>query len=303
MKTFSFTTLSDHNYLDRGIALYESISKFLDNYNLYYLCLDEYTFEKLKSIGDPNLVPCLLSEEFEGNEDFDKLLNENKYAPVGLTEKQYERLKVFPGFSEFHFALGSFFTNHIMETRNPYQLLYVDADILFYCSPKLIFDSVDGCSIGIIRHRHNKIGCIAGGYNVGVVYFRGDEVGRRCLRWWRDVVLNKNNEWHKKFGTCGDQKYLELFEKLFGNVKILDDDIGHGAPWNFHLYKYYADKTKIRWGDIIQDLVFVHFSHFDCNEKSYSVARKVEWKLHKPAKKYYDEYAKIIRDVRERYEL
>jgi len=61
--------------------------------------------------------------------------------------------------------------------------------------------------------------------------------------------MDPNNRWHKTHGLCGDQKYLELFFDLFEskNIKILDENIGHGAPWNFTLYGYIDGG----WGFII----------------------------------------------------
>lgn len=300
---YAFTTLSDRNYLDKGIALYESISKFLMHYELFYLCLDEATFNKLAEIDDPRLIPLLITDEFKDNKDFGILVENNRSVPIGLPDEYYVKNELFPGYSDFHFALGSFFTHHIMEKESPDGILYVDSDVLFYCSPELIFDAVVGKSIGIIKHRHNEIGCTAGGYNVGIVYFRNDPIGSNCLFWWHTVVMNKKNPWFETHGGCGDQKYLELFEVLFGNVKILDEDIGHGAPWNFSLYEYFDDKTIISWNGAIQPLVFVHFSHFNYVGDKYRVARRKEWCMWMPAKKYYDDYLLTLQSVKWRYNL
>ena len=289
-----FTTLSDKYYLDRGIALYESIDRLMKvDYRLYYLCLDEITFNKLRKINNKELVPLYIKEEFRYNKDFDFLVKNNKSVPEGH--------------SPFHFTLNSFFTNHIMERESPESILSIDADIIFRHSPEIIFEHADK-SIGLILHRHNKIGAKVGGFNVGVIYFRNDDIGRKCLKWWRDVVMDKNNKWHKTHGTWADQKYLELFPVLFEkeNIKILDDNIGHAAPWNFTLYNY--SDNKIIWKGITQILVFIHFSQFNYNENSYKVQRKKEWDffhlLRNPAiKKYYDEYFEILKDVKQRHEL
>jgi len=294
-----FTTLFDVNYIDRGIALYESISKFLSDYKLYCLCLDDLTFNKIREINDTKFIPLHIKDEFYNNKDFEILTKHNESVPITTPAKKCIR----PGLSPFHFALASFFTHHIMEKELPEDILYVDSDIIFYSSPDLIFNSVKGKSIGIVMHRHNKVGCWVGGYNVGTVYFRNNEIGRKCLKWWRDVAMDKSNKWFPKYGHCGDQKYIELFEPMFGDVKILDDDIGHGAPWNFRLYKYFKDKTIIEWNGKIQPLVFIHFSQFNYTEKSYKVARKKEWQEYPPAKRYNKEYFEILKSVKRRYKL
>jgi len=290
-----FVTLSDKYYLNKGIALYESINQLMRiDYRLYYLCLDELTFDKLKEINDKKLIPLYIKDEFHNNKDFELLAKNNKSNPNN--------------YSNFHFALGSFFSNYIMEKESPESVLYIDADIIFYHSPEIIFKYANK-SIGLILHRHNEIGTTVGGYNVGIIYFCNDIIGKKCLKWWRDVVMDINNKWHETHGMCGDQKYLELFEPLFGkeNIKVLDENIGHGAPWNFTLYKYFNDKNIIEWKGNIQNFVFNHFSHFNYDENSYKIQRKNEWgdKLLKNPmiKRYYDEYFKILKNVKRRYEL
>jgi len=313
MKTL--VTLSDKHYLDRGIALYESIEKLMKiDYKLYYLCLDKVTFNKLKEINNEKLIPLYIKDEFHNNKDFDILVKSNISIPNGH--------------SDYHFALGSFFTNHIMEKESPEEILYIDADIIFYYSPEIVFKYTKDKSIGLILHRHNHIGAKVGGFNVGIIYFNNNIVGRKCLKWWRDIVMNKNDKWYITHGIreddlfkncvhlpelnnfAGDQKCLESFEQLFGkeNIKILDEDMGHGAPWNFTLYEYFNEKRVIRWNGVVQALVFNHFSHFIYNEDSYSVDRDEEWREFKllenlAIKRYYDKYFEILKDVKQRYKL
>ena len=179
MKTF--TTLFDANYLDKAIALYESLNRFLDDYKLYCLCLDDGAFNKIKEINDKRLIPLHIKDELQEDEDFKTLVKYNESVPAGEVAKKGK----IAGLSDFHFALGSFFTNHIMVKEQPEDILYIDSDIIFYHSPELIYDSMVGNSIGLILHRHVAIGKEVGGYNVGIVYFRNDETGRGCLKWWR----------------------------------------------------------------------------------------------------------------------
>ena len=287
--------------MDRGLVLYESIRSFLSEFRLYYLCLDEDTFYQLHRVHDKRLVPLLMSDCFQNNSDFQLLMKNNRSVPVGMPEEWYQENNLFPGYSDFHFALGSFFTHYVMQEYTPEDILYVDADIVFYHNPQLVFDSGRKKSIGIIRHRHNEVGCVAGGYNVGVVYFKNNVTGKACLQWWRDVVMNKSNPWFSTHGGCGDQKYLELFIPMFSDVQILDEDIGHGAPWNFSLYRYFDDPYIIEWNGVVQPLVFIHFSHFNYKRDAYRVARRGEWYLHAPAKRYYDAYFQMLWDVRKRY--
>ena len=54
----TITTLSDKNYLLKGIALYESlIETTKGEFTLHYLCLDDFTYDKLYELKLPHLIP------------------------------------------------------------------------------------------------------------------------------------------------------------------------------------------------------------------------------------------------------
>ena len=116
--------------------------------------------------------------------------------------------------------------------------------------------------------------------------------------------MDPSNEWFDKYGAVGDQVYLEGFAPLFGeeNVAVLDEHIGHGAPWNLSLYEY--EGHDIIWNGKKQKLVFIHFSHFtpDFKNNTYSRDRSGEWNcvLNNPNPfiiKYYDNYFERLKDV------
>ena len=109
--------------------------------------------------------------------------------------------------------------------------------------------------------------------------------------------MDPTNEWFEQYGRVGDQVYLEGFAPLFGesNVAVLDDMIGHGAPWNLSLYQY--DGDEIVWEGRRQKMVFIHFSHFTPNfeNDTYSIDRSGEWDCvlsnpHPRVIEYYDDY-------------
>ena len=93
------------------------------------------------------------------------------------------------------------------------------------------------------------------------------------------------------YGTCGDQKYLELFDKLFdkNKIKILCHEVGNIAPWNLHMCKLLGNNEML-WYDHegfvlepktskVQSIVFMHFSHFtpDFENQSFKLDRDGEW--------------------------
>jgi len=317
--TKHFVTLSDSNYLVYGLTLYESIKKNIgSDFKLYYLALDDFTYNKLEELDNPDIEVYSIND-IENDDMFDTLKDNNESRPIDTSDGQ----------SPFHWALASFFTFFIMRTKQPSHCLYIDSDIIFYQDPQMLFDSVENHSIGIITHKHMKLNKWAkdvGYYNVGVIYFRNDEVGYKCLKWWSGVVADKNNPWFEHFGTCGDQKYLECFEDLFGenNIKILCRDVGNGAPWNFHKFQEkdkFFRRGQIHWLDeerivlidtdsVVQDLVFNHFSHFtpDFDNDTYTVDRDGEWsnicKIDEPGiKDIYDDYFESIKITKRNYGL
>lgn len=288
----NLVTLSDINYINKGLILFDSLLNNTDeDFKLYYLCLDDYTYGILKNIDNNKLIPYHI-DNIINDDEFKKLINSSKSLDDNT-------INLSSTFSTYHFASASYVTFHLMEKYKLPEIIYIDSDIKFYGDFNDIFKSIENKSIGLILHRHNNIGCFVGGYNVGIIYFKNDEPGYNCLKWWRDCMIDKDNPWSEKYGTCGDQKYLEAFGMLFGddNIKILDDDIGHGAPWNFRLYQY-QNNNNIIWEGKNQKILFNHFSHFDINyeNNNYKIDKEGEWRsCLKPyfrgeIKKYYDDY-------------
>ena len=273
--------LSDKNYLKYGMALYDSLlENCKQDFTLHYLCMDDETYDAMNGLGlrSVNLVKM---QEIEETEDFKTLKENTVYDPSGD--------------NTYCWALGSFFSEYLVSNLNLKDVLYVDSDICFYNSIDKMYETISKKSIAIMLHRHNEIGAYVGAYNVGVIYFKNNEPGYRCLRWWRDCVMNPNNEWAEKYGTCGDQKYLEAFGSLFGkeNICIIDEEIGHGAPWNMGIYSYLDGRIggKISWTpdqklDLgienktrEQDMYFVHFAQFtpDYENQRYRFDRSGAW--------------------------
>ncbi len=242
--TRRYCTLSDKNYLKFGKALIDSlISHSTEDFVLYYLCLDEETFESLTDYNS-KVVPVRLSDVENSNQDLVNFKNRKPY-------------------NQFCWSLASCFSYYLLKEKQLDDILYIDSDIYFYQDPKLIFDEVGEKSVGIIRHRHNTNLSVDGEYNVGTVYFRNSDLGIKTLKNWMECVIL---ETRPDLATCGDQKYLELFELIcggpFNELCVIDKTIAHGAPWNFRLYvyDYYNQDGTVVWGDRKQPLVFNHFS-------------------------------------------
>ena len=271
-------TLSDSNYLHLGLCLYESIAESCStDFTFHYLCIDDESYDSLKQREGKNLKAYSI-KDLESSKDFDTLKQNTTYAPMSSDVS-----------NTYCFSLASFFSKFLIDTQEVKDIIYVDADVLFYNNIEEIHKQASAKSIGIMLHRHNEVGCHVGAYNVGIIYFKNDKPGYECLTWWKDCVINPENKWATEYGTCGDQKYLEAFEILFGqeNICVIDEEIGHGAPWNMGLYEYVDDsiggefiwkpldhqgnKLSLGISDFNfkkQKMYFIHFSQFNPDYES-----------------------------------
>lgn len=269
----------------KGIAMCKSIFAKDEYACIFYLCLDIESYNFIMDIENFNVLPIHI-DDLEA-EDLDKLKMGNK-SNYGTS------------YSQYCWALTPYFIWHLLNNETFWgkpnsasEILYCDADLYFYESPQLIFDACKNKSVGIHTHgfgSYDPETNDVGEFNVGCVYFRNDETGKKIALWWKDCMLNLENEYAAKYGTCGDQKYLDLFIPLFGdhNIAVFDRDtnpkIKHGAPWNFGNYDFNAK----------QELLFNHFSHFKTDfNGNWSSSDHGEWapeNIHPKVNEYYVNY-------------
>ena len=310
---YSLCTLSDYNYLSFGLALYDSLMEHTsEEFDLHYLAMDDETEAKLIDLNLKNVIVHSL-REFECDDKYIELKNKNEKNPESDL-----------GHSPFHYMMSSFFSDYLLNKKNLPHIFYIDSDIYFCGNFASVYNSVTDHSIGLITHKHiqlDKTTRNPGYYNVGVVYFSGDDVGKGCLRFWKECCVNPDNEYSKIFGACGDQKYLELFGDKFGeeNIQNICLKVGNGAPWNLHMFDY-LENNKILWKDpngivirgggfLEQDLIFVHFSHFtpDYESLSYRMDWNGEWgpwiRQIPEVQKLYSNYFNKLILTREKYSL
>jgi len=292
-------TLSDKNFLAKGLALYKSLAMTSkEPFRLYYLTIDQESFETLSGLE------VFLSNIGTGG---------HSIIPVSLLEleKEKEELRTARAdrpYNEYCWTLASYFCHHLLNHENIDHITYIDSDIFFYNDIDLVYKEFGTRSVGLITHRHNSLGDSDGAYNVGVIYFKNDKPGQDCLFWWKDAVLNKK---YSQYFGCGDQRYLEGFVPLIGaeNVCTTDNSYGHGAPWNYRLYGWdkFLTNNIILWGDKEQMFVFNHFSRLsydletdkiDYTSGCYS-GHTLNHEVFKieAIKKLYDDYCIILKNI------
>jgi hypothetical protein len=246
------TLLADFNYLHYAIALIDSITPYLDQtFIINFLALDHKTKQIIESLKNKFIVV-----NTEDDLNFSDALND-------LKEKNRRY---------YLWSLASYYTNYIIKKHcNCESVMYIDSDIFFHKNINILYSEFKENDVGIFAHRFtDKIHLEnSGKYNVGVVYFKNSEKGKKVLEWWTDAVVNMKYS-EMKLNTCGDQKYLNYFTTLCEPGEIyIDEHIGHGAPWNWASYDLsrLLDYEVIYKGEV-QELVFTHFSKFKCDFKN-----------------------------------
>lgn len=285
----TYCTHSDINYLAKGIALCNSILETDPTAQIYYLCMDVLTFDRIfKLFNHKNVTPIYINDLLKKDDKLVQLKNSGHTSNYGNAH------------SQFCWALTPYFIDYLLNLLTINNLLYCDADLYFYESPQAIFDACKYKSVGIHTHgfsTYDPETNDVGEFNVGCVYFKNDETGKKIANFWADCMLNPQNQYAAKYGTCGDQKYLDLFIPLFGaeNIAVFDRDtnpaIKHGAPWKFTNYDFNQP----------QQMLFNHFSHFKTDfNGNWSSSDHGEWapeNYHQKVKEFYIHYNQKVTEA------
>lgn len=216
-----YCTLFDSNYMDKGLALYDSLCQCEESFRLYVFTFDDLSRDILRKEALEHIVVVPL-EDFES----DALL------AVKPTRSR----------AEYCWTCTPWTIKYVLEHYQEPICTYIDADMMFFHSPSYVFENMRaaGCSTIIVPHRLAKDPKSqrreehAGKYCVEFNTFVNNEDGRRILDWWADACLDwcyyvRPNTGETRFG---DQKYLEEFAQRFSGVYVCED-VGVGmANWN-----------------------------------------------------------------------
>jgi len=239
---YNFCTYFDKNYLLRGMTLFRSLSSFTSDFQFFVACLDDVTFDIIKRLNIPKLIPIPLIEL------------ENKDTEL-LKAKQSRSLV------EYYFTLSPILPLYILNNFKEVDVItYLDADLSFYSHPQPIFDEFANKSILIVEHRfpeNLKNLEEKGRFNVQCQIFRRDKNGIDCLNWWRMQCLNWCYD-RCENGKYADQKYLDQFPVLFDDVVILNHKGAGLAPWNWMQYDIKIKNNKVFIDN--EELIFYHFN-------------------------------------------
>jgi hypothetical protein len=243
-----FCTYFDSNYLARGLALYRSLEEHCRRrFVLWIICFDDESYDRLTAI-DLDGVRLIRRQDFERND-------------AGLARAREDR----SGVEYFWTCTPSVLLFILAQDPDIELITYLDADLYFFGDPAPIFDELGSNSILIVGHRyapeHAHFCADSGIYNVGLMAFRSDAEGMRCLRWWRERCI----EWcyaRVEDGKYGDQKYLDDWPQRFSGVVVLQHTGGGVAPWNISVHP----TTCVDGSPQVDGspLIFYHFHGLKC---------------------------------------
>lgn len=244
----TFCTLFNANYLDKGIALYESLRNVCkSDFKLYVLAMDDKCFQILKDFNKDNLCPINLID-FETQE----LLNIKKYRSA----------------AEYCWTCTPSLIKHIIINYNPDYCTYLDADMYFYSNPYSIIEEMRerNATVQITGHRFypdefESKSKIVGKYCVEFNTFKNEENSLMLLNIWIEQCIQ-----HCSIDGdgiyWGDQKYMDNWVDNYDFV-IETNNLGAGvAPWNIAQYSlFYNDNNSVKLicNGIICELMFYHF--------------------------------------------
>lgn len=239
----NFCTLFDSNYISKGLALYRSLEACCDDFTLYVMAMDE---ECARILGKMQLTHMVVDK-----------LDENMSAE--LTQARSNRSR-----AEFCWTCGSYSTACFIEKYDLPEVVYLDSDLMFFSSPKVLLDELHAknASVGLSPHfiPYNA----SGKYCVQFCYFKNDDAGRNALRWWKEECL----KWcysQMEDGKYGDQKYLDYMPGMFPGVCDIENRGAGMAYWNEFSYKYSSE--GLVYAGKMYPYVFFHYSGFKLEVK------------------------------------
>ena len=225
-----FCTLFNSGYVDKGLALINSLKKAAPGFRLYVFAMDSRAFDLLRELTPENVV-CI---------DVASLENEEMLA-----------VKKSRSFAEYCWTWTPLTIRHVLERYGEPICTYIDADMYFYSDPATLIAEMReaGKEVMIVKHRfptrkgqdpEKKYGTFCVEFNT----FLNTTPARAVLDEWADDCL-RSCSYNKGTETHGDQKYLEEWTAKYDCVHILRNVGGGVAPWNVARYTF-----SLRDGDI-----------------------------------------------------
>jgi hypothetical protein len=224
--------------------MWESLHRHCADFTLTCFCFDNDAKTVMDGLHLPGVTTVALAELEAGDPDL--LAVKNERSPL-----------------EYCWTATPALLLHAFREQSQTELVtYLDADLLFFDDPELLFEEIGDASVCITPHRYAPAyahQAINGIYCVQWVTFRRDDNGVRALQWWHDRCI----EWcyyRLEDGKLGDQKYLDDWPERFEGVHVLRHKGGGLAPWNVSRYQLRRERDRVLVDE--DPLVFFHYHRY-----------------------------------------
>ncbi|MEK5379771.1 hypothetical protein [Niallia sp. FSL W8-0635] len=253
------TSIFSKEYLVKGLAMYDSLSKQMDNFHLWICTMDQETNDVLSNLNLKNVT----------------------LVPVETIETQQLReLKQQRTLQEYCWTIKATLLEHLLATHSDIDhLFYCDSDLYFFSNPISVLDDFARYSVYLCRQRGTDLlEHFHGQYQAGFIGFKNEKNSRKILNWWKKRCLEECSEiYNDERKSWGDQLYLDRIPELFVNIKVNENPGINAAPWNLILNNTEQEVT-MRENNVYIDnypLMFFHFgSLLMLNENEFDL-----WKL------------------------
>jgi hypothetical protein len=219
-----FCTLFDHTYLPFGMALHHSLMAHAMPFHLWILCMDEAVEEQLQCLNLPHVTLMPLRE---------------------VETPELLAVKPDRGPGEYCWTMTPFSFEAVFDRdASVERVTYLDADLFFFDSPKILLDEFTKSQKSVLITDHAYAPEYdqseeSGRFCVQFLTFCRTEAGFHIMHWWQNKCL----EWCYAIAEpdrFGDQKYLDCWPELFGDeVHICQQTEKTLAPWNIRYMAQY----------------------------------------------------------------
>ena len=248
---------------------------------------------------------CLFDEKKDIQDSI--FLEYNIYDKSNLNNEEYDSMRSRYDDMSMACALKPFFAEALIRDYNPDNIIYLDADMMFFSSiqhlSKLLLEPQN--SIILTGHNytlseaHNNLTEYQnlrkyGLYNAGFLAIRINAESLSFLKWWREILFTKciREDYN---GIYYDQTWLDLAPIYFPNTFILKD-IGYNvAYWNLKERTVSKKENQYYVNDNIP-LVFYHFARFKYYEKEYIDGFKIRFDSYPVVQKIFSLYRKLLKE-------
>ena len=243
----AYVTYFDQHYLARALVMLRSLRRHDPQAAIFALCFDQASFGVVAGLEDRGVVAVSL----EAVASFEPAL-------LGCTKRSRW------AFYATHKPIVALYAlNRRPELSS---IACIDADTQFFGSPAPLFEEIGEASIAVSPHRFSRAyegRRKSGLYNAGFIYWRNDELGRRCLADYRADCLNWCEIDFQAGGKWMNQGYLSTWPERYPDVHIIRHPGVNLAWWNIAGHTIAATEAVTVDGE---PLIFVHFSHIGLDE-------------------------------------